>query len=165
MSAYIVHTDQIDLIVTAAVTGVPHDRDLAVWNHRTSSRHSWSLVDADELGQLLIAANVESVNYRYNESTPVPAYKFRQVSSLNSMLATWGDVLRAIDCFEYQACEVPDYHLSLAHIAIDGIRRKVVDRMVSFHYPDTDWSWTRDKANERREAFRQALYTVGQEGK
>lgn len=155
MSAYIVGTDLIDLIVSAAVTGQGHD--LSVWNHTAESYHRWNMADADELGQLLHDANVASVNYRYRENTPADVYTFRRVADLGGITATWGDVLRALDCFDYQSCEVPDYHTTLASYAIAGIRRKVTDRLVSGMFPDAHWSWSRDVAGERLQAARDAM--------
>ena len=164
MSAYIVGTDLIDLLVTVALEGPPHSRGLRVW-HGGEVHYFDGYTDRDagqRLGEILIAANVASVNYRYQETTPAPAWTFRRVSYVGGesrAMIPWGHVLNACHCLDYQSCEVPTWRESFARAIIDAIVHKVCDRIAS----DTDapWEWSRETARERENATRAALMTGG----
>lgn len=160
MSAFIVHSDLIDLLVTVAIDGPPHSRGLRVWHggevHYFDTAHDPNAAQA--LGQLLTDANFESVNYRYRESDHPDTYTFRRVSHIGGesrALIPWGHVLNAIACFNYQSCEPPTWGESFANACLDAIRHKVCDRIAS----DTGapWAWTRETVTERENATRERL--------
>lgn len=73
----------------------------------------------ESLGNLLKRANYQSVNTRYNQKDVPEPFK------LEWLLSTKIDpvqVIKACDCFDYQACEVPDYERTDAAKVIDRIR-------------------------------------------
>lgn len=154
MSAYILDSDNIDLLVTAALRGIGSEGSLRVYHE--GEWHEWNRYEnADELGQLLVDANVASVNFRYNEDTPAYDYTYNGagiIDYIGSPAAPWGVVLAALDCYEYQSCEAYEtWPTSLAKAAVDVIRRKVC-RKVS-NECDARWDWSRADMAKRLEAL------------
>lgn len=163
MSAYVVNTDLIDLLVTVALEGPPHNRGLRVWwggqvhqFDEMTDRNAGNLI-----GQTLHDANVDSVNYRYNEHPHPAPYRFRRVSHIgggDNAVIPWGHVFRAIDCLNYQSCEVPTWRDSFAYAILDAIRHKVCERVAG---ADAPWEWSRDHAKQREQAVRDRLASNG----
>lgn len=77
---------------------------------------------ADLLGQLLWDENYRSVNYRYTESEPTPDYRATLIDADLSPVA----VLKAIDCYEYQTCESPDWDQTRAHAFVTALRNVIL---------------------------------------
>lgn len=77
MSAFIVHKDSIDLLVTAVImAGLRGDRE-------TPSDASLQVIaHADEMGALLWSKNVEAVNRLYGAEQEVPSYEWLPVFEL-----------------------------------------------------------------------------------
>lgn len=154
MSAYQVHPDTIDLIISAARsyntgfrprqhTTPPYSAGF--WNART---------DAQAMADCLWAANAASVAYRYRETAEVLPYTFRPVSLEHVAL---GDnphalVLAAIRCLRYQSCEVPDYDETDAARLLDAIEREAVGKLAAVVY--APWGWTREQAATRDREMR-----------
>lgn len=150
MSAYLVDTDTIDLLVTAALDGPPHVRELRVY-HGGAWHHFGADVlrqgaDAQALGQLLTDANVASVNARYRETDPPAPYRFRRVSGIGGVGVTYWDVITSADCFAYQSCELDGWPDSFAAAVVRAIREKAIDLLIP---EGAAWGWTRAKGAER----------------
>ena len=77
MSAFIVHKDSIDLIVTAVImAGLHGDKD-------TPSAASYKAIEqADDMGQLLWQENFAAVNHLYGTEEQAPAYVWRPILEL-----------------------------------------------------------------------------------
>lgn len=146
MSAFIASHDHLDLLVTAAMHPRHGDRGLRV-NGRTFDGRE----DANELGAILAAANVESVNYRYGEDELEDIYEWNPngIAHYLGGVLSWGDVLGALACYEYQACEVPDWESSQAFAICQAIRRKVCGILAG----DT-WSWDRQDLADKLAAMK-----------
>lgn len=144
MSAYVVSFDTLDLLVTAALEGVAHDRGLRVWHD--GAVHEWRTDDDGQaLGQMWHEWNVDSVNYRYHEHTPADSYRYRRVT-IGGVSATLWDVIASAECLNYQSCELPTWTGSLARAALMAVRDKAVGRLM----PDSAaWGWTRDTGSAR----------------
>lgn len=77
MSAFIVHQDSIDLIVTAVImAGLHGDRELPSNASREAIEH------ADDMGQLLWQENVNAVNDAYGTEKLAAAYEWRPIFEL-----------------------------------------------------------------------------------
>ena len=50
------------------------------------------------------------------------------------------DVLKAISCYEYQACEAPGWDTSAAKVFAEGLRRAVIPALPG--YTDAPWEIT-----------------------
>ncbi len=89
----------------------------------------WDTVrmNEDKVFSMMLKANVESVNARYNETTePVGAYRM-----------FWGkheaiQVLKAAICFNYQSCEKDDYKGSVVERLINTIKATAISQLPGY---------------------------------
>lgn len=160
MSAFIVGNDHIDLILTAGLDltcrgGSPlrwhapeepegeadYERG-EVWGStaiETAQRRTRTLSreTVESVGLMLLAQNYASVNHRYNENEWAPIYRYRGVPHMPSAV----QVLKALDCYEYQACETPGYDTTEAFDFIRALRKRMIQKLVG--YSDAKWEWSR----------------------
>jgi len=156
MSAFIVSKTHIDALLTAGlhwkeygplswqVPGVPQDTDFqrgqpwgltALENARRRHRElNTDTVHA--VGQLLVAQNYASVNYRYDEDELEPVYTFEAVLGVPNPVV----VLKAINCYEYQARETPDYDNSEAAAFCQALRGAAIHHLPG--YDQAPWEIT-----------------------
>ena len=73
-----------------------------------------SLIDQQEIANELKRENIRSVNYRYNEKTKFKPVVFPSDLPVYPLL----NVIRLLDCVDYQSCERPDYKQSKAYILL-----------------------------------------------
>ena len=157
MSAFILGDDTIDLLVTAGVRGVGLDARLGVYQAGAMLYFS-RYEDTDHLGSVLKSANYESVNYRYKEATPCEAYHYNGneiVPYLGGSVISWGQVLQAVRCYEYQSCEAPTWETSLAKAICSAIRLKVCGIIAD--EAGAEWDWRREHAEEIMNEIREGL--------
>ena len=122
MSAYIVSKAHIDAIVTFAVGGQRRvgtvrrmAEDAGQAKYVSSSDYTPS-----QIGTALWTENHASVDYRYTETTPVPAYVFRPkchgstCSKLMRQLTPL-DIIKLCQSLKYQSCEHPCWEASFAN--------------------------------------------------
>lgn len=149
MSAYIVDEDTIDLLVTVAMFGGEWRKGI-----RVRGQHYETVLDGNTLGAVLIAENVRSVNYRYGENDTPGSYEWKPAGIAKYLGGAigWGDVLGALDCYEYQACETPDWHETLAYDVCQAIRRKVCGILSA-----DCWEWSRETLQRKLDADRAAI--------
>lgn len=121
MSAYVVDKAHVDALVTA---GLVYGRRYPLrWG--ADHQHVLDHENAGEVGAMLWRENDRSVSYRYSEGptgygTDVP-YEHKQRPVLSPVA-----VLKALDCYEYQTCEHPDWRQSQAYQFCDSLRRLVI---------------------------------------
>lgn len=92
MSAWIVSKAHIDVLV-----------------HAMGKRELLE-VSPDEAGRILWAENHRSVNYRYQENTPTPAYRY----AAPPVDWTPAQLTKIVGCYSYQSCESHDYEETTA---------------------------------------------------
>ena len=61
--------------------------------------------DTQEIADALLACNIASVNYRYDEETPIQPCSLDDVATDVS----FPDLVALCECLDYQSCELPDY--------------------------------------------------------
>lgn len=89
--------------------------------------------DLQELGQILLDENYKSYNFRYNQLGNVPKFVYRPRYQLeDGTLIKAINILKACDCFDYQACETDDYKQSKAFKIIDHIRGNAITRLPDY---------------------------------
>ncbi len=151
MSAYLVHEDQIDLLVTAGLDRLQHDGCIiyAPNNQRAELRFD----TATMFGQMLWTENLKSVQYRYPDTvsanTDIESYEFEAVD-MKSLLTRLpqrktheaGVLVNAIDGYEYQSCEHPRWDGSLARGYCHWLKGKLLDEL-SHRDQCEGWSWMR----------------------
>lgn len=141
MSAYVVSRRHIDVLVSLALhgpSGVPVSPDGA-W-HPPDSR------SPDDLGALLIAANVGSVAYRYPSDAldelpgPVERYYLEPYTYARpDVRPSPVEGLAALDCYVYQSCERPDWQTSEACRLVDRLRERLIHRLPG--YSEAPWAY------------------------
>lgn len=170
MSAFMVAKLHIDLLVQVAVEGPPgahpsswhpfhyyavpscelrgYDLDL-----RQQANRVVDLAGADTLGQMLAAENTRSVRERYDDA------------DARSLIPDWADsgycytpphgrrpnvieLLKAINCYEYQTCETDDWADTEAAQFCNTLRDLLIRYLSG--YEDAPWEWTPDVIEERR---------------
>ena len=155
MSAFVVGTDLIDLIVSAAWELSRRESRGAFVVRWDEGQAEWARGDLSALGGMILSENVRSVNYRYQDSmsedTEELGYTFRPVAINVTTAATWWDVVSGIACVRYQSCEHPEWGDSLAKRVLDRVERLVIDHIT----PETAaWCWTREEGQSRIAAAR-----------
>jgi hypothetical protein len=135
MSAYIVGHDHIDALLTFALCKSYGRGVVYIANDALIE-----IIDdnASEIGRILLTENERSVRHRYPNDAPgdLPGtigedaanYTFRQFDQPVSSLA----ILKACDCFDYQACETDDYKSSVAYAIVDAIRKRAIMRLPGY---------------------------------
>ena len=132
MSAFIVGKDHIDALVRA---------------HQTYNRGLMS-AELAEVGAMLWAENVKSVQYRYpqdnGDELPGPIncewaspYTFPNDTPL---LAPVG-LLKALSCYEYQSCEHPGWATSEAHKWVERTRTHAISHLPGWE--EAAWEYER----------------------
>lgn len=126
MSAFVVSKAHIDALVSTA----------QAWRTPMPESHSsrmHSYVTGTELGQLLWDQNYASVNYRYSDESPAELY----TPTAKRRILTPVQALKAIQCYNYQSCETPDYEKSEAYRFVEAFKSEAISRLPG--YSDADW--------------------------
>ena len=90
----------------------------------------------EDLGRYLTLANAQSISARYGreaEGDAAPEYSHVP----HQRLLTPVEALKACDCYDYQACEVPRYLDTLAAKIIDAIRGEATRSLPG--YDEAPW--------------------------
>lgn len=111
MSAWTVERGHIDVLVAAL--------------------HFFEVPTKPDVGQMLWEENYRSVNYRYDENERTPTYAPPENTRALHPVA----VLKAIDCYEYQSCEHPDWKGSQAHALCLALREAIYRRHPALAVP------------------------------
>ena len=121
MSAYQVHPDTIDLIVSF------YESD------------EWTRdFDPQKTGEMLWQENARSVAHRYHEAPNPTPYRYRIVPLAQ---ITPVAVLKSIDCLDYQSCETDDWTETPASRLLQRVRAVAIRRLPG--YESAPWGWTR----------------------
>lgn len=116
MSAYVVSDRTINALLAFAVA------------HRVSDFN-----DPAAAGNILLAENQRSVNYLYGEHTPAPVLKYDAGEPVPELV----QVLKLIDCVEYQSCETPDWVTTPAFQLLNHLRSKATGLLPG--YDAAEW--------------------------
>jgi hypothetical protein len=141
MSAFIVGHDHIDALLTYAV-----DRRTSYWTGK--ARIDITRATAEEIGRILLMENELSVRHRYPDDAPgdlpgtigenAETYKFRPFMARLTPVV----ILKACNCFDYQACEHDGYRASMAWKIVDAIRHQAINDLPGYDGAD-GWDITR----------------------
>lgn len=160
MSAYLVSTEHIDLLVDFARSGdardlirlplPPRAYDLGLptatgyWEDHLTG-HFDPREFPDQLGRGLLRANWDSLAARYQGRVTEHFANGDQVATYAAPRrprifgvypakrgAELACVLKQLDCFDYQACEVTDYRATWARAVTDALRRAAICRLPDY---------------------------------
>jgi hypothetical protein len=79
-------------------------------------------------GALLVAENRKSVNHRYDESEWEEPYEFTEYAGTFNPVA----ILKAINCYEYQACEHPEWKTSEARSFCEALTARMIHMLPGY---------------------------------
>jgi hypothetical protein len=82
-------------------------------------------VEVAKIGQSLLNQNYRSVNERYNEDTPTPAFELKKIENVNE-----GMIVGCINNYMYQACETEDWIGSAIYISLNNLKNAVLEQMI-----------------------------------
>lgn len=127
MSAYIVEKATIDRIASH-LYGQPT-------YHWTEAERQHIPSDPTEIGQRLYALNVAAVDARYNETNPIPLYRFESRPSRSIQL------LKSLRCLLYQCSEGDVPKRPLYQLLEDESHRLALDIISSLpEWTAADWA-------------------------
>jgi len=140
MSAFCVGYTHIDTLLTAGLTLTTHGP--LTWlaaptpsgdTERVNDQHlrrELRIETANTVGQMLINENARSVNHLYGGEQPELAqrYTYRRLLGPVQPVA----VLKAVDCYEYQSCETPDWAASEARQFCEALRARCVHALPGY---------------------------------
>ena len=123
MSAYIMDHQQINKIIGYFVdVARSHDQ---VWASINGEYKYVTRSNAAEVGQLLYAQNVRSVDTRYNEEND-SRYLYQFIGRDKT---TPQEVVELLSSYDYQACETDDYYTTEAFYLIARMRKTLLDEI------------------------------------
>lgn len=144
MSAWVVSKAHIDALVTAGLINCQHAH--LRWEHDGEGRQL-DYTNADEIGSMLWAENVRSVQARYPDileeqgDYPGPIdFEAEQVFAYRWQRNTIEPVavLKAIDCYQYQSCEHGDaWRASEAFQFCEALKEDMIGRLPG--YREAPW--------------------------
>lgn len=136
MSAYLVEDHHVDFMLSFLVNKTFGQ---VFWQSRRSWLHmKYEILDAatgntamDIVGNILIAENYRSLAARYGDNTEPHRYRFKEHpgARVGDKLAICVQVLKACDCFDYQACESSDYEQTDAARMVQDIRKFAISSL------------------------------------
>lgn len=132
MSAFLCSEKHINTLVAYGV-----QQDISVYIPGSSGQKYWQQIrkDPDLIVGILTTANVESVNYRYDEDTVLAPVKYESVATA---FISPIQIVKLCDCFDYQSCEVDDYEDTTAASIIRTIRNNAISRIPG--YDEAEWT-------------------------
>jgi hypothetical protein len=119
----------------------------AAWDDLDDLRRRADPTVADATGAMLIAANLASIHHRYPDTrdggaVPGPALAYWDepyVARFVHPAPTAVEGLKLLDCYEYQACEHPEWPTSEAQSFCDALRSRLIHELDG--YDAAPWGW------------------------
>jgi hypothetical protein len=152
MSAFMVSKSHIDALVHAAYFGPRGVRGLPQSGHWCKPQfkgcHNWGFEQMNDVGEMLIRENLSCIHARYPdtltdpEGTPGPiAQYWLQPYEHETPTRKMGvvEALKALDCYEYQSCEHPEWDKSEAFEFCRSMRHSLIGCLPG--YDDAPWEW------------------------
>ena len=141
MSAYVVEAEHINVLLWAAHKGFRKPLGNLTWIYDNPIRvHQLTDDNLDQVGQMLVDANTASVNYCYFNHPVQEPYEYRYTRPLHT---SWSvvEVLKALQCYEYQACEPKDWQHTEAYAFCRELQNMLIQALHG--YDPAPWGITR----------------------
>jgi hypothetical protein len=87
-----------------------------------ASRREVNRDNAGYWGALLVAENKRSVNFRYDDDEIEEPYQFTEYAGHFEPVA----ILAALNCYEYQSCEHPEWKVSEARAFCEALKARAI---------------------------------------
>ena len=130
MSAFVVDREHVIYLASVAAMW-----DLTWWDGEHHEVRSGDFAGAAKLATTLWRENNRSVNYRYRAELGFSTLPELQLAESDIRVLLRIDpvqVLKALDCLEYQSCETPDWRETEAHGIIQSLRSSAIRRLRGF---------------------------------
>ncbi len=134
MSAYTMHDDEINTIISYFIDP-NHGRDSTPWLKIGDSYEYLNAENSAKVAKILMDENVRSVNTKYAEDT-ASNYEFEYLPQARKRPI--GNIIGALECYEYQACETDDWHNTNAWEIICGLRKHLLKTIAE---ADGSYTW------------------------
>jgi len=122
MSAYLLDDKEISAIINWGC-----DSDTTYfWNGSHIKLRQYP----EETAQVLLDENYKSINYRYKEADKPHKINFER--NHVSHIFNDGEIAKAVNCYEYQACETHEWHNSQAKTICRGIKDTIIRRLPGY---------------------------------
>jgi len=122
MSAYIVENETIDRIIN--YFRVEYEKEGYIKQLLDMADLSFPR-DFGRLGQAMLTLNTMAVNYRYNENTKPPVYKFRLMPPPEDVQA-----VKSLQCFLYQCSEGEQFEETKLFKILEKAMRWIMKKIV-----------------------------------
>jgi len=149
MSAFVVNKEHINAMITAGLN--VRYKPLRWWHN--GKPHTLTHDNASTIGEMLLQENVKSVSYRYEDSeiTNLPGKVNAEwiipfIYRYTYAVPTAVEVIKIIQCYEYQSCEHDEWELSSAKSFCDALTKAQFDRLPG--YDDAPWGWDKPITKE-----------------
>jgi len=135
MSVFIVSPEHINVLLDAALR---YTDEIGMTVYTTDGQAlAIDRTNRDQVGQMLLDTNAASAGARHEETPELYIYSYTTPVRFDWEAV---DVLKAISCYEYQACEAPGWERSAARAFCEGLRRAVTPALPG--YTDAPWEIT-----------------------
>ena len=135
MSVFIVSQDHNNVLLDAALR---YTDEIGMTVYTTDGQAlAIDRTNRDQVGQMLLDTNAASAGARHEETPELYIYSYTTPVRFDWEAV---DVLKAISCYEYQACEAPGWERSAARAFCEGLRRAVTPALPG--YTDAPWEIT-----------------------
>lgn len=131
MSAFIVSEKHLQTLINWAMV---QDVYFYFNGHRYEATHT---EEAELLLTVLYRQNVRSVDERYSEKNTIESLKVKPMGAGKIGKVSPVQILKACDCYDYQACETDDYRQTFAADIINRIRSHAIGMLPG--YDDAKW--------------------------
>jgi len=127
MSAFTVSDKHI-----SALVNYPKNDGYYYWNNQPHYFNG----TRGAIGQILVNENYRSVNARYDEQAQAPEFEYDS-SSRRGDIYSAVQIIKACQCYAYQACETDDWESTEAYAIIETIKAEAIHRLPG--YDTADW--------------------------
>ena len=86
-----------------------------------------------QMGQILLNENYRSVNFRYNDNDQPYEFQFEFAPILSPV-----EIIKACQCYQYQACETDNYKDSSAYRIVDWIMNNAISNLPGYEQAGWD---------------------------
>lgn len=135
MSAYVMNDDEFNIMMSYFVKPIQGIDDGAYLKFSNGGYEYLTMQNVAEVAKVLQAQNVASVNERYGEDEK-STYTFEYIPEAHKR--PMGNIIGALDCYEYQASEASDWENTLAFDIINRLRKHLLKQLAE---DDGTYTW------------------------
>ncbi|PQM45269.1 hypothetical protein C1Y40_04593 [Mycobacterium talmoniae] len=133
MSAFVVHPEHLHVLLWTSQQH-SHRGPLRWCFGNPSDVVELQPENVDEVGQMLLDANIDSVDYLYNETGRRDTYHYRRPQHTGWSIP---ELLNVLHCYVHQACERPQWSTSQAKAFCDALQQRLISQLPG--YSDGPW--------------------------